>query len=150
MIYDFCDKKCIPSVLLTNIGGKIEKIWKLYESFSNKDLIFSYKYVRAVSAIFNQSSLLWWIHRRANWYVSILVYDSIDMDIFLIRGKYVLILSRICKQKSKTVILCIMDGTGPNSCYTVSPSCSIRGNGKCTQPNNGIEKGFFTLKKRDE
>ena len=43
-----------------------------------------------------------------------------------------------------------MDGTGLNSCYTVTPSCSIRGNGKCTQPNNGIEKGFFTLEKRDE
>lgn len=43
-----------------------------------------------------------------------------------------------------------MDGTGLNSCYTVSPSCSIRGNRKCTQPNNGIEKGFFTLEKRDE
>ena len=43
-----------------------------------------------------------------------------------------------------------MDGSGPNSCYTVSPSCAIRGNGKCTQTNNGIEKGFFTPEKRKE
>ena len=53
-------------------------------------------------------------------------------------------------QSEMTAYMKEAHGTGLNSCYTVTPSCSIRGNGKCTQPNNGIEKGFFTLEKRDE